>query len=447
MVYFRSNNFGIADSSRESFKMIYEQEAPVSNLCCCKDGIVVGCGNRALVVKKDESKRKKIAKFDRDVSAMDVCEELVACGDEGGGIKVIGRMRSIVRQYYEHEARVNEIKISGEMVMSCSDDMKVKVFELSKPKSVVTIAENTDYVKSIDVGDGVMFSGSYDGFINGYSLSTFEKVFKYDTKRRVSKVCALGGGRLAFASGSEVCVIDVENGGKETGRFFHIKEVTSMMFYEGRLYTVSLDASIRVFTVDLRMISKIGIRGGILSIGIFDDVVCLGLEDGGVLELVKEKAKRDMVELRCREGELDDEVKIKVVPNRLEKFNFLEKRLNAFEYKKSMIHAVKRRDIQELFAVMSYIHERGEFEHALQDLSRREVEDVLDVIIEFFMVKELVPIFTECIETILFLYERDIKDDDTLGRKIEVLGSVIDDEMYFQEENLRSIAFLECFQG
>lgn len=447
MVYFRSKNFGIADSSRESFNTIYEQEEPVANLWCSKDGIVVGCKNRALAIKKDESKRKKIVKFDRDISAIDGWEDLTAYGDEGGEIKVVGRMRTIVRHYQEHEARINEIKINGEMLVSCSDDMKIKIFELSKAKSVATIAENTDYVKSIDVGDGVIFSGSYDGLINGYSLSTFKKVFGHDTKRRVSKVCALGGGWLAFASGSEVCVIDVENGGKEIGRAFHIKEVTSMVFYGGRLYTVSLDANVRVFTTDLKTISKIGIQGGILSISIFDDVLCLGLEDGGVLELAKEKEKKDVPELRYRGNELEDEVKVEVVPNPLGKFSFLERRLNAFEYKKSMIHAVEKRDIQKVFAVMSYIHEKQKFEHALQDLNRREVERILDVIIEFFTVKELVPIFSECIEMILSLYERDIKDDRMLNGKIEVLGAAIDDEVYFQEENLRSIAFLECFRG
>ncbi|AFN84087.1 putative WD40 domain-containing protein [Encephalitozoon romaleae SJ-2008] len=447
MVYFRSKNFGIADSSRESFDTVYEQEGPITSLCCCKDGIVVGCKNRAVVIKKGENKKKKIVKFDRDISAIDAWEDLTAYGDEGGEIKVVGRMRTIVRHYQEHEARVNEIKINEDMLISCSDDMKIKIFELSRAESVATIAENTDYVKSIDVGDGMIFSGSYDGFINGYSLSTFKRVFEHNTKRRVSKVRILGGGRVAFASGNEVCVIDVENGGKEIGKAFHIKEVTSMVFYAGRLYTVSLDANVRVFTTDLRMISKIGVQGGILSISIFDDVLCLGLEDREVLELAKEQEKKDVMELRYRGNELEDEAKIDVVPNPLVKFSFLERRLNAFEYKKSMIHAMEKRDIQKVFAVMNYIHEKQKFEHALQDLNRREVERILDVIIEFFTVRELVPVFSECIETILSLYERDIRDDSMLSRKIEVLGAAIDDELYFQEENLRSIAFLECFRG
>ncbi|ADM12605.1 putative WD40 domain-containing protein [Encephalitozoon intestinalis ATCC 50506] len=445
MVYFRSNNFGIKDSSRENFDTIYEQKEGVFHLCSGKDGVFVVNKNYVAVIRKEEGRKKKIVKFHRDVSAIDVYEELTVCGDESGCVKVVGKMRSIVRQYHEHEARVNEVKLNGTMIISCSDDMKIKIFELSKEESVATILDNTDYVKSIAVGDGVVFSGSYDGFINGYCLTTFKKVFGYNTHRRVSRICMLGSGRVAFLSENEVCAIDVQNGGVEVGRAFHIKEATSMVFYEGRLYTASVDGNVRVFTRDLKMISKVGVRGGILSLSIFNDVLYLGIEDGGVLELARNKTEKDSPQLKDREDGIHDEIKIEIVRNRQTKLTYLEKKLNAFEYKKSMMHAVRKRDIQEVFSVMSYIYERREFVHALQDLNRRELESVLDVMIEFFTVKELVPVFSEFIGFILFLYERDIKDDGMLCKKIEILGSVIDDELCFQEQNLRSIAFLECF--
>nr|AGE94884.1 hypothetical protein ECU11_1170 [Encephalitozoon cuniculi] len=446
MVYFRSNNFGIEDFERESFDPVHEQEDPISSLCSGKDGVVAGSKGCALLIRKGEGRRKKIAKFDRDVSAVDVCGELAACGDESGHIKVIGKMKSIVRQYYEHEARINEIRIDGTMLVSCSDDMKIKIFDLSKAESVATISDSTDYVRSIDIVDGIVFSGSYDGFVRGHCLKTLSRVVEYNAGCRISRICALGSSRIALASGNEVRVIDV-SGGIEIGRFFHIKEVTSMVFYGHRLYTASLDANVRVFTTDLKMISRVGVRGGILDISIFDDVVYLGLEDGGVLELVKENPKKSPMVPKDKGDGLHDEVRVDIVRNPVERLTYLEKRLNRFEYKKSMMHAMEKRDVQEMFAAMSYIHEKRGFVRALQDLSRKELAGVLDVIVEFFTVKEFVPIFSECIGVILSLYERDIEDDPMLAGRIEALASVVDDEVYFQEQNLRSIAFLECFGG
>lgn len=446
MVYFRSKNFGIEDSSRERFESVHEQEHAASSLCSGADGVVVGSGNSGVLVRGKDGKRKRVVKFDRDVSAVRVCGELSAWGDERGEIKVVGKMRSTIRQYHEHEARVNEIRIDGTMMVSCSDDMKIKIFDLSKAESVATISDSTDYVKSVDVECGVVFSGSYDGIVRGHSMRTFEKVFEYDSRRRVSRVCCLGGDRVAFASGSEVCVIDVSGPGTEVGRFGHIKEVTSMVFYGGRLYTGSLDANVRVFTPELRIISRVGVRGGITSLSIGGDVLYLGLEDGGVLRLARsEPEEKKKMEFRNREDGLRDEVEVRVVQNPLQRLTRVERGLNRFEYKKSMMGAMGRRDVQEMFGVMSYIHEKQGFGHALLDLDRRELGSVLDVITEFFGIKEFVPIFSDCVGVILSMYERDIRDDEELVEKLEALGDAVDGEVHFQEQNLRSIAFLECF--
>lgn len=442
-MYFRTKNFGIEDCSRERFDSVFENG--VSKISCSKHGVIVGQGETVLLVRKD-GRTKKITKFDSPVAALDVREDIIVCGDGSGHLKVIGGLKSVIRRYNEHEAGINDIRIhSDNVIVSCSDDMKIKIYDISKESSVITISDHTDYIKSIDIAENVLFSGSYDGFIYGYCLETFKKMFSYKFRGPVSKICCLNNGRLAFASRNEIFVIDTHDPELLITKPIHTKEITKLLYYGNRLYTSSLDASFRVLTADLRLVSRVGARCGIVDFCIFKDVLYLGLEDGEVLRLVKDEEKiQDREDNKWSD---EEESAFERIWNPVKKHDALERKLNRFEYKKSMVDAVRERDVQEIFAVMTFIHEKREFEHALQDLDRTTLATILDVIIEFFNWKEIIPAFVECVEMIVFLYERDILDDRELIQRIHALRSVVDDELYFQEQNLRTISFLECFLG
>lgn len=445
-MYFRTKNFGIEDFEREQFEAIAEKSSPVACVASCALGTVFAQDGNAVWVR-GSGDTKRIAKFDRNMSALCASGDVVACGDEGGMIKIVGGMKSVVRQYHEHEAAVNDLKIHGNLLVSCSDDMRIKVFDISGAASISTICDNTDYVKSIDIAGDILFSGSYDRLVHGHCLKTFQRVFSHRAKGPVSRICCMDGGRLAYASRNELFVIDTGSADAQPRtRPMHTKEITQMTYYGGRLYTASLDASIRVLTDDLKLVSRVGCRSGVLCFSIFGDVLCLGMEDGGVLRLVKDRPaeERTFVE---REHALRDKLEISVLRDEMKKYDDLERRFRRFEYKKSLLGAVDERDIQKLFAAMTFIQEKREFEHALLDLDRAALGRVLDAVIEFFGPKELVPAFVECIETVLALYERDILDDCELAQKIDVLAAVVSDEVRFQEQNLRTISFLECFLG
>lgn len=447
-MYFRTKNFGIEDSTRETFEPVADDSVVAQRVSNSRQGVVVAQKNNVVVIRKDGS-RKRVAKFDRDVTALDTSEDLVVCGDEGGCIKVVGSNRSTIRQYREHEAGVNDVKIHNKtMVVSCSDDMRVKIFDICEERSVFTISDNTDYVKSIDIMDSTVFSGSYDRTINGYCLRTFEKTFTHRAKGPVKRMCCLEEGKLAYTTGTAIFVIDTSDPScAATTRPMHTREVTRMLYYGGRLYTSSLDASIRVMTSGLRLISRIGVARGIVDFNIFDDILYLGLEEGGVLRLVREGSREEKPGFRDRNSELEDEIEFRIVENSWKRDDHVERRLKRFEYKRSMMDAIDQRDIQRIFGVMTFIQERGEFEHALQDLDRETLARILDVVIEFFNLKDVVPVFVECIGMMVRLYEREILDDHSLIQRMDVLSSIVDDELYFQEQNLRTISFLECFRS
>ncbi|KAM0671769.1 hypothetical protein CWI42_121050 [Ordospora colligata] len=453
MVYFRSKNFGIMDFSRECFQTVYQNKHGIDSLYITKIGVLLASEQKAIIVKNEseEQETKIVGKFDRNVTCVATDGDLIACGDESGQVRVVINRRNTLRRYCEHTARINELKVNERMVISCSDDMTVKVFDIGKQESVWTVSDSNDYVKGIDVMDGVLYSGSYDGHVNGYILDRQERVFSYDSRCKVSKVCGLGGFRVAFSCLNEVRVIEANDCGEveEIGKSMHIKEVTGMKYYEGRLYTSSLDASIRVFTKDLVMISKVRTRYGILSLNILDGVLWIGLVDGQIQKLQKEKeqVKKRRKVYKKSVDDLEDEIDVEVVKSLKKKYDAVEGKLNRYEYKRSMMGAIRKRDMQEIFAVMSYIQEKREFEHAFLDLDRGALGEVIDAMTEFFSIKEFIPIFIECFEEICSQYERDICDDRRLSSKMEVLAGVIDEEIFFQEENLRTISLLECFQA
>ncbi|KAH9410642.1 hypothetical protein HK407_12g17730 [Ordospora pajunii] len=452
MVYFRSKNFGIMDFSRECFETVYQNKHEVACMCITKSGVLLGSEKNAIMVRNvyGEQDTKIVAKFDRNVACIATDGDVIACGDDSGQVRVVVNRRNTLRRYFEHTARVNELKVDGRIVVSCSDDMTVKVFDIGKQESVWTVSDSRDYVKGIDVVEGILYSGSYDGYVNGYRLDRQERMFSYDSRCKVSKVCGLGGLKVAFACLNEVRVIEVNGNGEveEVGKSMHIKEVTGMKYYEGRLYTSSLDASIRVFTKDLVMISRVRTRCGIQSLDILDDVLWVVLEDGEIQKLQKEKeeAKRSRKAHKRQVDDLEDEIDVEVVKSLRKRYSAVEGKLNRFEYKRSMMGAIRKRDMQEIFAVMSYIQEKGELEHAFLDLDRGALGEVIDAMTEFFSIKEFIPIFIECFEEICRQYEREICDYERLSNKMDVLAGVIEDEMFFQEENLRTISFLECFQ-
>jgi U3 small nucleolar RNA-associated protein 15 len=444
-MYFRTSNYGIRDSSREAFDIYTAEEELVTKVALSSSGVVVAQGITAYNMRDRCGKKKKLCSFDKEVSAVSAHGDFVVCADGGGVIKLVANLKSVVRQYDEHEARVNEVRIyNGRHMVSCSDDMSVKFYDVAEKNSFHTLRDNTDYVKSVDIGDGVVYTGSYDRSINGYSLETFEKVFSHRAHDLVSKVCYLGDRRLAFVCRNQLFVVDTGAPRNVITAPLHTKEITKLMFYKGRLYTSSLDASFRVLTSDLRLVSKLGFKCGILDFDVLDDLPCLALENGEVVVLRREETK-EQAEKRTKRSGLEDEIEYKLIKNIIRRYDDVEKMLNRQEYKRCMLGVIEGRDIQKIFAVLVYLRERQAFRHTLFGLDRKGLCSVLDLIAEYFNQREFVEIFTECLEILVSFYEREMLDDEELGSKLETLSFVVDDEACFQERALRTISFLECF--
>lgn len=445
-MYFRSNNFQLEDNEKESFQTIITGIDDNVKLCKTSNGSCVSFGREAFTINSKTGNKRKQAIFDDKITAMSRCGDFIVLGSENGTISVTGPIASAIRTYNENEARVSDIKSIGPNKFAASSfDLTVKIYDISLSESVYTINDHKDYITCLEVGNGMLFTGSYDNTINGYSLDTYQKLFHYRAKLPISRISYIEEGKLAFSSGNEVFIIDMDQPDEVHTASIHNKEITQMKYYEGRLYTSSLDGTLKVMTRALKIITRLNLLCGILDFDVYQDKPIFALEDGRVIGKGEEPAVETATKVIDRRGPLEDVYDVEIITHMIQKYDNYEKMMKKNEFKKALVTAFIEKDTQKIFAVLTYFKYNQLIRRACFGLSKEELKIVLDGIADCLNIRELLNTLLDTINIILNLHEHEIVQDMALLKKLHDLEAVVAEEALFQEELIRTISFLECF--
>ncbi|CAG9465283.1 unnamed protein product [Pedinophyceae sp. YPF-701] len=228
---------------------------------------------------------------------------LVAGGEQGVVQLMDAASRSVLRQFKGHRRAVHCTRFSPDRlkVLSASDDVTVRLWDITEGAQVCRLDGHGDYVRAAEVrpGDDSMWaSGAYDHTVRLWDVRSRECTLNVDHGAPVEALAWLPGGAiLASAGGNAVCLWDVLGGGRLLKRLAnHQKTVSSLCLVPGagpdsntgpRLLSGSLDGHVKVFELDtfkvthaMRFpapVTAVGAAPGAstLAVGMADGTLCI----------------------------------------------------------------------------------------------------------------------------------------------------------------------------
>lgn len=486
-----NKRYELKNINEQEFKTLYNNEFFVSCIAVCGTMIIFGSRNEVFIKKGGSV--KKLAHFRSDVSCLCVDDGLICAGSVDGSVKVFSDYREPICSYSEHDGMVNGIavfrdkKCGGKRIVSCSDDGYVKFYDMVEKTSYRTIFDGENYVRGITTCGEMLVTGSE--VIRTYDLEKGEKLLEYRNGNMIGGIVVLDEYRIAFTSGNYLNVLDIEKNVVESQNV-HGGEIVKIILYDDIIYTVSRDMCLQSFDTKLQRISKFYFEGRPSDLVIVDSTVYVSFEDGKIMQAsrknvpVKEKVCEG--ERPYRRRAYDDEIEYKLVGhNNMENFkpkslrdfkaeahepitirnlkdpklknsignnnclytrkkmSSMEKMLFNHRYKECVTMALDSGDINNIFAVLSYIYEHRGLKKTLVEASSRFIRDFLQFAILHFSIVEFSEILIESLIIITSVYNNILIENNEMKELLEELSNILDEEILFQENVLKTISFLQ----
>lgn len=442
-MFIESRNYQLKTYNKDIFIPIHNNEFPISFV----EGIDGKClySSRQDLFMKVENKSKKIAEFSSHISSLSIHQNLICAGSRSGDIHIFNLNRQSLRNYSEHSAPVNNIIITEEnIVISCSDDSRIKLFNLEDEKSFKTICQNDGYIKCMDVYDRHLYVGSKN--INVYSLDTYKNLYKYEHGQTISKICAIDNQNIIFSSKNKIYWLNIEHN-KIVQTVYFAKDISKMIKYRNLLYVSSLDGHFKTFSYDLKLINDFMINDQILDLSVRNDQIFMATDNHAIYGLPKSKSKK--IENQTSgpiRPKYEDEIKFEVIDQAKRRCSDIEKLLRNYEFKKCLKLVFEKKNIEVSYSVFKTIQDERGLMKALKDEKEDFLESFLLFCIDHLRIQEFFPILMEALTIITTIYVDLIEENNNIRELLLVISDIINEELAFQELCIKSISFLSCFE-
>lgn len=237
---------------------------------------------------------KSIARFKDTAYSGDFRNDgkLIVAGDETGKVQVFDtNSRMILRTFLGHTRGVHVTRMASDTkVMSASDDVTVRCWDMPSGTETLQLKGHTDYVRAGVVQEGnsdIWLTGGYDHTVKLWDLRTGDNMLSMNHGAPVESVLMFAGGNMAVsAGGNTIKIWDILGGGRELHSFSnHQKTITSLCFNGNcsRLLSGSLDHHVKIYDIaTYKVLHGIKYTAPVMSMALSptDSHLVVGMSDG-----------------------------------------------------------------------------------------------------------------------------------------------------------------------
>ncbi|WUR02307.1 U3 small nucleolar RNA-associated protein 15 (UTP15) [Vairimorpha necatrix] len=443
-MFFRSSNYSIKDHTVDPFEIILETEKKISNLAINLENEIIYTQDN-FIHKLNKTKKNK---SQENISSLKIKNDLIITGDIKGNVKIFSK-NILIRSYSEHTNKINALELyEDKILISASDDATIKFHDILESKSFKTFDWLEDRVKSLKICDKLLYIGLLNGMIYVINLETYEKIQEIETKKGINNL-EIKNGEIFYTSHNKIYKLKNETNNEINLNLLgsHTKLITKMKILENRIFTISLDGFLKIWSLKGNLISKINFSSPILSFDNSEKIFYFGLETGQICQLggnLKKEKKKILKNKNLKDYE--EEINYKLLEQNINKNTQLEILMKKYEHKAALKYSLENKKFIEIFGVLYFLYQNRKLKNAIFNLEKEYLENLLDFISDNLQIPSLFEIFQEVLNLILSIYEEDFKDDEELFERLEYLSEVVDEECYFQERLIEIYSFLECYK-
>lgn len=436
-MFFKSSNYSITDYTIDQFEILHTAENEIREVGVTDDNEIYFTQDNNIFKFGKQKKNKSQDK----ISYIKVVGDILLSGDISGNIKIFSK-NILIRSYSEHSNKINGIELYNDKILiSCSDDATIKIFNIEDQKSNKTLDWFGDRVRAIKIVEDILYIGIMNGYVYGICLKTYEKVYEFNVKEPVYKL-EYNLGILYATSFNKIYKIEkyIEQLGS------HTKQITGLKIHNNKIHSISLDGFLKIWSLNGQLISKINFKSPILGFDIKNDILYFGLEVGRLCRLGDVKVKPKVKEIKNKNlKDYEEEIQYKLFEQEILKSSLIEKFMKKYEHKGALKEALDGNNFKDIFSVIYYLHQQSKIKNAVICLENRYLVNLLDFISENLHIKVLFDVFYEILNIIILEYSQELIDDPDLLDRLEYLSDLVDEECLFQEKLIEVYSFLECF--
>ncbi|KAL6972674.1 hypothetical protein U1Q18_026849 [Sarracenia purpurea var. burkii] len=408
---------------------------------------------------------------------------LIAAGSHSGIVQVFDvKTRTSLRHLRGHSRPVHLVRyprIDKLHLFSGGDDAVVKFWDVASETQILGLIGHKDYVRCGDSSpssDDMFATGSYDHTIRLWDVrvSSGSSVMEVNHGKPVEDVIFLpSGGLIATAGGNSVKIWDVIGGGKLLYSMeSHNKTVASICVgkigkqtgeeaQQDRILSVSLDGYMKVFDYSkLKITHSMRFPSPLLSIGISPDCSTrvigtsngiiyagkrktnqnLGSEIGNFvgLEPIKEAPKRVLRPSYFRyfhrgQNEKPSDGDFLIMRKKV-KLAEHDKLLKKFNHKEALVSALKRKNPENIMAVMEELVARKKL---LRSVSNLETDEELGLLLGFLQRYSTMPryagLLMKLAKKVVEMRAEDVVTSDVLKGHIRNIQRSVEEEIRIQQ--------------
>jgi len=331
------------------------------------------------------------------------------------------KTRSVLRDFHGHRGatRVTRFSRDNLTVMSGSDDMTLRAWDLMTAQQLSSMTGHKDYIRAGCIHPStpdIWASGSYDHTVKLWDMRSNTETTTLNHGAPVEDLLIFpSGGILVSAGGENVKIWDLFKNTLLTTLDGHQKTVTSLYVDNNRstLFSASLDHGLRVYGLqNYQLLHTVKYPAPIMAIGYSPGATHLvvGMADG--MLSIRHRDRPTKVDAPPKEAHFTDDIQQKkperpqrehdiIVPKPQKKKIQLkshERSLRKFEFKAALFVALQGDKPRVTLSVISELLDRQELDITLGQLDEPDLVTILEWVAQYIT-------HASYAETVMILYE------------------------------------------
>lgn len=445
-MYIQSNAYYFKDSTDNIFSIKMEQEHPIEHFVLYEDNYIFSSKNE-LYSSKDK-KIKKILSFKAEITTLTVQESLLCVGTSDGEVQIFAGIKTSIRKFKDHSGELTDILATPKnRLITASRDNKINIYDLTEGTLLKSLEVHGNYINRLLIKNNECF-----GFSNGVfkiNLTDFLLSMVFEHSNMIEYVCSGEDYCIYFTSGNKIFEYNTQTNEIVKFKIIHIRGITKLQLYQGKLYTCSLDKHFKTLNIDFQTINDFNIGCKLVSFA-FSDVSGMPLiatADGKILGVEEEVIKVKQVKFVDRRPKYEDNIDFEVVQVTKKRLSEVESMLRRFEYKGALIYCMQKGSINEKYAVLKYISDKRCIKRALQDGDVNFLIEVLCLCLELIKISEFTSIIVEMLYIITTCYSEYLIEDKKAHELLEMISEAVNEQALFEEILLKACSFIESFNN